>query len=359
MVKVLLLTDVNYWQGGAGHRSRISAFIKYLKKNCDLTVLYIGSFESQCDSIGFCCDYKFNSIDGKQSELEVNIGAFLDGKQFDAVLVEYIELSFVLDFFDSRTILILDTHDLVAPRIKSFADLGLEYNGLHLTASEEFAIMSKYDYILLIQEHDLELVSEVIGREKLILVPHSVDFKKQTVKRVVKHIGFLASEYSPNIQGLTWFVNDVWPEFKSSKLVLNVYGNICEVVPSEVLSVKNIVWHSFVEDLEIVYKQCDIMINPVKCGAGLKIKNLEALGNGIPLVTTRHAAIGLDDHLESNFLLGDSADEFKSKIYSLVNDYNKRKLLANSGYEYVQEYFSAEKCYSELLARISSKMNFL
>ncbi len=41
MSKILLFTDVNYWYGGAGHRSRIATLVNFLSIEIELTILYL------------------------------------------------------------------------------------------------------------------------------------------------------------------------------------------------------------------------------------------------------------------------------------------------------------------------------
>ncbi|NRB47195.1 MAG: glycosyltransferase family 4 protein [Saprospiraceae bacterium] len=52
-------------------------------------------------------------------------------------------------------------------------------------------------------------------------------------------------------------------------------------------------FHGYVPNLQSIFNDIDIMINPVQMGAGLKIKSVEAMANGLPLVTTTHSATGL------------------------------------------------------------------
>lgn len=353
----MLFTDVNYWYGGAGHRSRIAALVNFLSMESELTVLYLS--DDILEEFPTFITYGFHviKIDPHQipSDYLKDIKAFLTNKEFDSVIVEYIELSYILDLLDERILTILDTHDLVSQRIKSFENAGLVYHGIRLTHSQELDAFSRFNIILLIQEEDYKSIARYMPADKLLLVPHHVSFSKKAVKPELRNIGFVASEYSPNVEGLGWFIKEVWPVLSCDELILNVYGNVCEAMPEELLSTGGILWHKFIADVEDIYEHCDLMINPVKCGAGLKIKNVEALGNGIPMITTRHAATGLDDNSETNFFLADSSDEFKLKIRWLFDAPDKRKLMAESAYHYAKKQFSAENCFSQLLKKISQR----
>ena len=72
----------------------------------------------------------------------------------------------------------------------------------------------------------------------------------------------------------------------------------------------------FVGDLEEVYKN-RVIINPVKSGSGLKIKCVEALCSGKPLVTTSNGAQGLKSGAGKAFLVGDDWETFAGNIIKM------------------------------------------
>jgi glycosyltransferase involved in cell wall biosynthesis len=111
---------------------------------------------------------------------------------------------------------------------------------------------------------------------------------------------------------------------------------------------KNIIFHGFVDDLEKLYDSLDIVINPVRCGAGLKIKNVEALTHGIPLITTSHGASGIEDGASKAFLIGNTPNEYLLAFNKLVENYDFRKRLSENAFEYAQLNFSEKKCYADI-----------
>jgi len=47
MKNLLIVTDINFWRGGAGHRARLSSMILFLKDKLNVTVVYGGTFQQQ------------------------------------------------------------------------------------------------------------------------------------------------------------------------------------------------------------------------------------------------------------------------------------------------------------------------
>ena len=109
----------------------------------------------------------------------------------------------------------------------------------------------------------------------------------------------------------------------------------------------------FRENLEEIYREADIVINPVLFGGGLKIKNVEALCYSKPLVTTSAGADGLEEGINKAFLVCDSAESMIEDISIIIENPEKRTELANAAYEFSKRTFGEDKIYRELLDTIN------
>lgn len=359
MKSILVVTYVEFWTKGAGHCTRINSMINYLKKQYKISVFFTGSDRPlNLDKVLPGVDFQFVKTDEEVTYkiFKENFREFIKDRFYDIVLVEYIDLSAVLEYLPPETITILDTHDLVYKRIQSFKESNLDYGGIVLTKDEEMQIFEYYDYILLIQKTDFEDVSKLIFEEKLLLVPHPIAIKEKDIATEVTRIGYVASLYSPNIEALRWFLKEVWPRlYNEYKYALHIYGNINSAFRvSDYSNDTGIYFHGFIEDIEAVYDQLDIIINPVKCGAGLKIKNVEALGFGLPLITTTHGSSGTEEGISNAFLIADTAEEFFA-AFKTLNQYSLRKQLSKNALDYARKNFNEEKCYSFLLNAINKE----
>jgi glycosyltransferase involved in cell wall biosynthesis len=362
MKSLLVATFVDFWSGGSGHRSRISALLDYLQRRVEITVFYAGCLSDR-DRAFVRQRFPFLTMEGAcpigglhgpgssgaltYGEYVAAFGDFVRDKSFDFVLVEYIELSAVLEYLPASTVTLLDTHDLVAQRIGSFQKAGVPYDGIELSFEDELDLFHCYDHILFIQQNELESVAPWMDRDRLVLAPHPVMARRSPSRVRVRDIGFVASPYAPNVDALRWFLGRVWGSLSDRfDGNLHVYGNIRQAFSG--CPVPGVQWHGFVADLEEVYRDCDVIINPVQCGAGLKIKNVEALAHGLPLVTTSHGAAGMEDGAGNCFLVADGAEEFAAAIALLIGDDRFRRALAEKAFTYAREHFSAERCFGGL-----------
>ena len=359
MKTLLLVTFVDFWRKGSGHRARINSLVNYLMDKVQITTFFAGAANDQDRNI-ISSDFSSVKFEFATHDLPITFieykekfKKFIQGKNFDIAIIEYIELSNILEYLPSSTVTMLDTHDLVFERIKSFKKFKIAYDGITLSKKDELEIFQCYDYILLIQKNDFEKVAQKIDNARLLLVPHPPSFEMIPIREICREVGYVASPYQPNIEGLKWFIDNVWPEIlKKYNLILNVYGYISASFYEPIKKTKNIIFHGFIEDLKNAYKGMDIVINPVRCGAGLKIKNVEALGFGIPLITTSHGASGMEDGVSNAFLVADTPKEFREAFGRIVNDFDFRSQLGKEGFEYANMNFSKEKSYGDLLRAI-------
>jgi glycosyltransferase involved in cell wall biosynthesis len=335
--------------------------IDYFKDKIQITVFFAGNQKEHDKTLLSDLfpeiDFVFASNDESITfkDCKEKFAYFIKDKFFDFALIEYIELSIVLEYLPDTTVTILDTHDIVHRRIENFNKFNAEYDGIILTKEEELNIYRCYDYIILIQKRDFENIAIEIGSDNLLLIPHPAHLEKKRVRKEVKNVGYIASPYTPNIDALNWFINNAWDSInKRYGLTLNVYGNIHPNLLAA-FPIKNscIIFHGYVDDIENVYDHIDIIINPVRFGAGLKIKNVEALGYGIPLITTTHGASGIEDGISTAFLRADSAEEYIYAFDRLINNYDLRKQFSDNAFKYARSNFSIQKCYSGLLQIIN------
>ena len=103
-----------------------------------------------------------------------------------------------------------------------------------------------------------------------------------------------------------------------------------------------------------VYVISDIIINPVTFGGGLKIKNVEALCNGLPLVTTSVGAEGLEQGVGTAFHVCDTSDAMTETLCRLIGDAALRTRMSAQAHRCAREHFTEERAYGALAHALAS-----
>jgi glycosyltransferase involved in cell wall biosynthesis len=245
-------------------------------------------------------------------------------------------------------------HDIISERAMEFKKFNYAGQLYELNAETELAMLEVYDHVIAICIPDKEKLDGMLDPAKVLLCPHPVEQVSHSLREQVQYIVFVASAYLPNRDGINHFIRECWPivSAKFPHVLLTIYGTVCAWV--DLAGNQNISLKGFVPDLANIYESADIAINPVRFGAGMKIKNIEALANGIPLVTTMHGARGLESITDKGFLVANGFSEFTEILLSMIGDLNLRQTLSDNGRKFVEQYFSVENCFNPLLQIIEN-----
>lgn len=134
------------------------------------------------------------------------------------------------------------------------------------------------------------------GSKNVVVVPNGAvvpDCVRRVPEERVLFVGVLW--YEPNSLGVEWFLSYVWPLVHQE--VPTVHLDIVGNGPSErILSANGrlgVTVHGFVEELESLYERATLSVVPLHAGGGTRLKVLEALGRGVPVVSTSIGAYGI------------------------------------------------------------------
>ncbi|WP_431211970.1 glycosyltransferase family 4 protein [Puia sp. P3] len=110
----------------------------------------------------------------------------------------------------------------------------------------------------------------------------------------------------------------------------------------------------YVSDEELVklYQNTKMVVIPLRYGAGVKGKTVEAMYHGIPFVTSRFGIEGLQN-IKDVTTSNDSADQFATAILGLYNDAGKLQDFSRREIEYSRKYFSEDNV-NDLILRTFS-----
>jgi GT2 family glycosyltransferase len=133
--------------------------------------------------------------------------------------------------------------------------------------------------------------------------------------------GWLAGATSPNGDGLTWFVAEVLPHLR--RMLPWVYLRVTGAdPPAEIraLADPNVHFEGHVQRLDLFYDEVRVVIVPIRYGAGVKLKTVEALQHGVPVVSTTIGAEGLETRGLEAIDVADDPEQFAERVAVLLTD---------------------------------------
>lgn len=128
--------------------------------------------------------------------------------------------------------------------------------------------------------------------------------------------------FSPNSSGLTAFLEQAWPVLRAreKRAALVVVGINPPPALKHALAQAGIPLHANVPSVKPFYAACDAVIAPILFGSGTRIKILEAMAYGRPVVSTRIGADGLGLRDGEEILLADDMAEFAGALARLARE---------------------------------------
>lgn len=207
---------------------------------------------------------------------------------------------------------------------------------------------SKYvknaDKVFVFNDKDLKLVKDYYGIEAIRINTFfdlENDIKiKRTIDKVNNSICFMGEMSRPENYSAAKRLCKIVNDLNKEKLICKLYiiGN---QPPKEIKEEENpnIVVTGFVKNVDEWINKCKIAVFPLETGAGIKIKVLKAMALGLPVITSKIGAEGID---ESGMVLVivKSDEEIKKNVVDLLNNPQEYERKSNATSEYIKKQFS-------------------
>jgi glycosyltransferase involved in cell wall biosynthesis len=171
--------------------------------------------------------------------------------------------------------------------------------------------------------------------EPIAIIPASYDLGRMPQAsappqpRTLFIIGSL--NWLPNLEGLTWFLREVWPQAHAElpELELHIAGSHPPAdLTSRPAGQDNIFVHGFVASAPAFMQQYELMLVPLLSGGGMRVKVVEGLALGKAVLSTSLGAEGIAARDGENILLRDGAAAW---LQALRDYYHGRLPLAAIG----------------------------
>jgi len=351
--KILIVSPITCYPPFFGNSARIAAFIAYLQQ-ADVDFRYLHLPESPFDPAPMQAKlgdkylyetyrprkeviYKLRiraiqSLFSRKPGRIIKIDDFVQRQDIarykkalahfkpDTVLINYTYLSRLFDYTPSGIERILDTHDSLHLRFKQLYQKGPKLGQFRIDVRDEIWGLNRAHKVISIQSAETQFFQSNGCLRKLYTIGHLTDYRPGPVNEHRYKLLYIGAHYSANVDALHHFITDIWPLLltRYPQLTCYIAGGIVKAFPF-LSTDKNIQLLGYVTDLAALYGQVDIAINPVRNGSGLKIKNIEALSYGVPVVTTTIGADGLTNFQDRGLYIAHTPVEWVQKIGQLCN----------------------------------------
>lgn len=256
----------------------------------------------------------------------------IESRRIEAVIVENLGLSHLVGELRGRPLLWVEegiSSELRHPSLKGRRNPyrriqdWIEYFSWRRL---EAWVWRKADALAAVSEAEAALLlKRVAGSKPVTVIPNGVDarhFALTPPAPLPGRILFVGSRWYPNVEALNLLVSEILPRIRRQMpdARLQVAGEVCGSRELRFGAGEDVILLGFVDDLRGVYAESHVFVAPLLRGHGTRIKILEAMAAGVPVVSTSKGAEGLEVQNGAHLLLADTPEEFADGVVRVMRD---------------------------------------
>ncbi len=360
LLELLLATEIpitHFTLSTEKHPFKSTEYPKDIREKCSIKVFEVATKPTIFGFIkSFFLGNSYNITRFYVPELEKAISNFAPNEEV-IVVMESIYLAPYLTELKKRknTRIFIRTHnvehDLWLQKSNStknpFKKIAYTYIANRLK-TEEIIAFSKADELFTLTENDANSINDLGVTTPCTVVPMHFQMNHQQVDYSINDLFFVGSmNWFPNIEAVQKLKEDLFPVLKKEFpfLTLILAGSF-----STKQALINGVEHvGFVEDLANFFQSSGILVAPIMTGSGVRVKLLEAMSYGVPIITTEIGAIGIPHN--SGLIIVKSSEEFISKIQQLITSEKLRQTIGQQAKEFIQQHYSFSAVLTKIIER--------
>ena len=280
------------------------------------------------------------------SQMQRTVNRLLDKYDFDLIHVQLFRMAQYVSHCHGIPKM-LDLCDSLALNLQRRAvlDRGLKRPLIRLEERRvrkyEVEIARSFDWGTVVGECDRDYLLHQDASLKLSIVPMGVDLEyfQPTSSTYQPHLLFTGTmSYFPNWDAALYFYKEILPLIRTAhpEITFNIVGNHPPEQIKRIANGINVVVTGHVPDIRPYFDQAAVFVSPLRSGSGVQVKNLEAMGMGVPVVTTSIGAQGLEAKAGQDILIADAPEEFARHVIDLIQSSDLRQKIGDAGRQLVE-----------------------
>lgn len=331
----------------------------------------------KCSKLGWLRRFAFGYLKGAPTIAAVHYTpdmrdeaiSLLKERKFDIVQIEHTFMSeYIKDInklSSARTI--LTVHNLEAINVKRMVQ-HQPWGQLKIRHSIDAAILprfekraiGKFDKCITVSEINAKLIRPI--RSDVIVVENGVDVTSINpflINRESRNLIFIGGMgYIPNIDGATFMVESILPLIRQKlpETKLHIIGKKPVPAVTALGDADGVEIHPDVPDIKPWYENAAVSVIPLRAGGGTRLKILESMAIGVPVVSTSIGCEGLDVTNNENILIADTPSEFAVCVCKLLDNPELRAQISQRARALVETRYSWDAISPKLLDVYKSMM---
>ena len=298
----------------------------------------------------------------RSQPLEAQLAEIQASHPFDVIQVEHADMARYPFLLPSRseTICSIMLHDMLSESYKRIAriETGIfsrawrRFNAARLPHFER-SILPRYDLCFTVSERDRRTLETFVPAERIAVLPNSIDPvtnsllpEPNNAAPIFLLVGYML--YPPNADAARWFLRDIFPRiqnvYPAARLFLVGGDPPRDLIALARRAGPQVVLTGNVPDLAPYYRKADVAFAPLRAGGGTRLKILEAMARGRPVVSTTLGAEGLDVRHGEHLLIADTPQEIADAGIALFSQHALREEIRRNARALVESKYSWDAC---------------
>jgi glycosyltransferase involved in cell wall biosynthesis len=246
----------------------------------------------------------------------------------------------VMDTHNVESSLAWQEYRTLAPGLNKLRSLARWAN----IAWAEKAYFPRFDYITAVSQEDAASYQSWLPAEKIVFLPNTIQVPSHLPEKSEAGMNILFTgklSYFPNQNGIRWLVAQVFPEIQKRVPTVRLYivGN---APPADIQALHSeaIIVTGKVPSVQPYQQMASVFVCPLWEGGGSRLKIIEAMAAGIPVVSTSKGAEGIEARHAEHLYVADDAYAFARLVSDLLLDDEKRSQIAQHAFHLVRDLYS-------------------
>jgi polysaccharide biosynthesis protein PslH len=298
--------------------------------------------------IGYFYSRPRSFIDTYSTEMANLIEQSLEKKHFDLVIASQVDMAAYYELFHGYPALFEEVEIGAFHQKYSYANFPIERSrrGLMWWKYKKFLVrsMNSFRYCTVVSEPEKRLLEQIgVRAEKIKVIPNSIALDPVNRPSAIPEQNSLIFPGSilfyANYDAVTWFLEEIFP------LILNRIPTAQLKITGEYQGLSlpfetGVILTGYVDDIKPYIARSWVSLAPIRQGGGTRLKILESMSLGTPVVSTSKGAEGLDVKHGQHLLIADDPQEFAQAVIRLLSDLELRNRLAENGLQLVEEKYN-------------------
>lgn len=397
-MRVLLLTQVLPYPPDSGPKIKTYYVLKYLAEQHEVTLVsfvrdtdkpeYIAHLQELCHKVitvpitrsklrdlfflgkSLLTGQPWMMLRDERPEMRAALAELAATTPFDVVHADQLNMGqYALPFTKSRKV--LDLHNALWVLYKRLAETQPLTSPLKYILLRDWRLLKQYegqmcrtfDAVTAVSDEDKAALQTAGARDGIMVIPIAVDTSEQSqVERQpagphIIHIGTMY--WAPNIDGITWFLDEIYPLIKER--VPDVRCTLIGARPPASIVERgeqdpSLTVTGYVEDPLPYFQDASMMVVPLRAGGGMRVKILNALAQGIPMVSTTVGCEGIAVTDDEDILVADTPQHFADACVRLVTDTELNARITTNGRHTVENTYDYRQACRPLDAIYAGKV---